>query len=91
MTYPVMDSQMRGQMASGATVFPSTPGSGPHDPQRALDVASPVGGQYGGKVDWAQAAALPARAIPPWMLGVIFVAAIGIALTITIIIAKLVR
>jgi len=27
--------------------------------------------------------------VPPWMLGVLFVAAIGLALTITIIIAKL--
>jgi len=90
MSYPVMDKEMRGQMAAGATVFPSS-GSGPHDPQRAADLASPVGAQYGGDVDWSQAAAMPARAIPPWMLGVIFVAAIGVALAITIIIAKLVR
>ena len=90
MSYPVMDKEMRGQMAAGATVFPSS-GSGPHDPQRAADLASPVGPQYGGDVDWSQAAAMPARAIAPWMLGVIFVAAIGVALAITIIIAKLVR
>jgi serine/threonine protein kinase len=85
LSYPVMDREMRGQMASGATVFPST-----GDPQRAANLASPVGGQYG-DVDWSKAAAMPARAIPPWMLGVIFVAAIGVALAITIIIAKLVR
>jgi len=97
MSYPVMDKAMSQEMAAGASVFPSTrsgrnvPDSGPHDSQRAADLASPVGPQYGGDVDWSQAAAMPARAIAPWMLGVIFVAALGIALTITIIIAKLVR
>jgi tRNA A-37 threonylcarbamoyl transferase component Bud32 len=84
LSYPVMDRELRGQMASGATVFPS-------DSQRAANLASPVGAQYGNEVDWSQAAALPARAIPPWLLGVIFVAAIGVALVVTIIIAKLVR
>ncbi len=83
LSYPVMDREMRGQMASGATVFPS-------DAQRAANLASPVGGNAG-DVDWSKAAAMPARAIAPWMLGVIFVAAIGVALAITIIIAKLVR
>jgi hypothetical protein len=63
----------------------------PSGDQRAANLASPVGGQYGGDVDWSKAAAMPARAIPPWMLAVIFVAAIGVALAITIIIAKLVR
>jgi hypothetical protein len=96
MSYPVMDKAMSQEMRAGGSVFPSArrggvPDSGPHDPQRAADLASPVGAQYGGDVDWSQAAAMPARSIPPWMLGVIFVAAIGIALAITIIIAKLVR
>jgi serine/threonine protein kinase len=104
-SYPVMSAEMRAGMASGATVFPSpTRGrdsrapmtdSGPQDqwgnPQRAADLASPVGPQYGEQVDWAQAAAAPARAIPPWLLAVIFVGAIGVALTITIIIARIVR
>ena len=105
-SYPVMSAEMRGQMASGASVFPSErqrgrpsqanmTDSGPQgqwgSPQRAADMASPVGPQYGEQVDWAQAAAAPARAIPPWMLAVIFVGAIGIALTITIIIARIVR
>jgi eukaryotic-like serine/threonine-protein kinase len=83
LSYPVMDRHMRGQMAAGATVFP--------DVQRAADLASPVGPGYAGDVDWQQAAAAPARAIPKWMLGVIFVGALGLALAITIIIAKLVR
>ncbi len=98
--YPVMDSQLSAQMAAGATVFPSESGrrrqpeSGlqpSNEPHRALDLASPVGNQYGEQVDWAAAAAAPARAIPLWMLAVIFLGAIGVALTITIIIARIVR
>ncbi len=96
--YPVMDAQMSAEMASGASVFPSQRSSQParagrssdssaHDPQRALDLASPVGQQYP-EHDWAAAA--PARALPPWMLAVLFLGAIGVALAITILIAKLV-
>ena len=92
MSYPVMDKEMSAQMAAGATVFPSerlsrVSESGPQDPAALV---SPVGGQYGDGVDWAQAAAAPARAIPTWLLAVIFVGAIGVALGITIAIAKLV-
>jgi hypothetical protein len=77
-----MNAQMRDQMASGATVFPSP---------RAMDVASPVGQQHPGGVDWAAAANAPARALPPWMLVVLFVGALGGALLITILIAQAVR
>jgi hypothetical protein len=97
-SYPVMDRQLSQQVASGATVFPSArpshanvSDSGPQDQQRMVDLASPVGSGYGDNVDWSQAAAAPARAIPPWMLAVIFVGAIGVALLVTIIIAKIVR
>jgi len=89
--YPVMDKRLSEHIASGATVFPSDLGSGPHDSQRSADLMSPVGSQYPGDVDWAAAAAAPARALPPWMLAALFVAALGGALLITIIIAKLVR
>jgi eukaryotic-like serine/threonine-protein kinase len=89
--YPVMNAQMRDQMASGATVFPSPRGGGPHDPHRAMDTASPVGGQHPMQVDWAAAAHAPARAIPPWMLALLFVGALGGALLITILIAQAVR
>jgi hypothetical protein len=85
--YPVMNAQMRDQMASGATVFPSDRGSGPH----GAEMASPVGPQYPGGVDWAAAAGRPARAMPPWMLAVLFVGALGGALLITILIAQAVR
>ena len=94
LSYPVMDKEMHQQIHSGATVFPSpskrgTP-TGAHDPQHAANMASPVGQHYGDQVDWDAAAAAPARAIPPWMLGLLFLAAIGVALGITIAIAKLV-
>jgi hypothetical protein len=89
--YPVMNAQMRDQMASGATVFPSGLGSGPHDANRAADMASPVGQQYPGQVDWGTAAGAPARAMPPWMLAVLFIGALGGALLITILIASAVR
>jgi serine/threonine-protein kinase len=81
MGYPVMDKQMSQQMAAGATVFP--------DMQRAADLASPVGPGFGADVDWAQAAARPAKAIPPWMLGAFFVGAIAVALLVTLLIAKI--
>ena len=66
-------------------IHPRTgPESGPMDPFR---VASPVGQHYRGDVDWAAAAAQPVRAIPPWMLAVLFVVALGIALGVTMLIA----
>jgi hypothetical protein len=107
-SYPVMNTEMRDQIATGASVFPSPPqrssmpgpppvspgpgghDSGPHDPQRLVEMASPVGQHYP-EHDWAAAAAVPAKALPPWKLVVLFVAAIGIALTLTIIIAKIIR
>lgn len=52
---------------------------------------SPVGPQYPQQVNWADAAAMPARAIPPWLLAMLFVGAIVGALVITIVIAKIAR
>ncbi len=101
-SYPVMNAELREQIATGANVFPSPPGGRPSmqnvpdsgqyvDPSRAADVASPVGQHYGDNVDWAAAAAAPAKAIPPWMLAVFFVVALGVALGITILIARAIR
>jgi hypothetical protein len=153
-SYPVMNAQMRSEMASGATVFPTSrpgggsgparmseqmpppqqmqqmppqqmhqmpgpqqmpppqmpqpmpahvPGSGPqpqypmvpgggphgpHDPRRAADMASPVGQGYP-QMDWAAAASAPAKAIPPWMLGAIFLGVVGVALLLTFLIVKI--
>jgi hypothetical protein len=52
---------------------------------------SPVGQQYPENVDWNAMAARPARAVPPWLLAALFVGAIGIALALTIVIARLAR
>ena len=61
------------------------------DPQRAAELMSPVGQHYPEHVDWGAAAAGRVRASPPWMLAVLFVGAIGIALALTIIVARLIR
>ena len=66
------------------------PGSGPQPQQHAANMMSPVGQQYP-QVDWAEAAAAPARALPPWMMIALFMAAIGVALVLTIVIAKIAR
>jgi hypothetical protein len=65
---------------------PHTPAHG--NPQQAMNIMSPVGDQYP-QTDWANAAAQPARALAPWQLAVLFLAVVGGALLITIIIAKI--
>ena len=61
------------------------------DASQAAAVLSPVGDQYRGQVDWAAAAARPAKAIPPWMLAMLFAGALFVALIVTIVIAKIIR
>ncbi|MDB4962647.1 MAG: serine/threonine protein kinase [Myxococcales bacterium] len=70
---------------------PSQTSPPPSGPQHAASLMSPVGQQYPQQVDWAQAAAAPARALPPWMMIALFVAAIGVALVLTIVVAKIIR
>ncbi|HEU4733862.1 MAG TPA: hypothetical protein VFT22_38480, partial [Kofleriaceae bacterium] len=70
---------------------PGQPARDPNDAQRAANLMSPVGPRYGEPVDWSAAAAAPARAVPPWLLAILFIGALGIALTLTIVIAKLIR
>jgi eukaryotic-like serine/threonine-protein kinase len=72
-------------------------GSGSHPAQSApfqqvdpMSVMSPVGESYP-VVDWAEAAAVPIRVVPPWMLALLFVAALGVALGVTLIIAMIIR
>jgi eukaryotic-like serine/threonine-protein kinase len=69
------------------------PDSGQHQQQypRAMDLASPVGQHYPEHVDWAAAAAAPAKAIPPWKLIVIFLGVIGVATLLTILVASIFR
>jgi hypothetical protein len=62
----------------------------PMDPQRAASLMSPVGQHYPGDVDWEAAAATEAKAVPPWLLAILFIAALGVALAITILFARLV-
>ena len=59
--------------------------------QHPAQLMSPVGQQYPQRVNWADMAAMPARAIPKWMLGALFVGAILAALILTIVIAKIAR
>jgi serine/threonine-protein kinase len=61
----------------------------PHMPHPASAVA-PSGDQPARR-DWSVAEAQPVRAIPPWMLAVLFVSAVSVALTITIVIARILR
>ncbi len=93
-SYPVMNAQLSNAMQRSGDVFPSTPGQ-PYqqhqmpDSGQLLHMASPVGPGYGQQVDWAQAAAAPAKAMPKWMLVALFAGAILGALLITVIIAKI--
>jgi hypothetical protein len=79
---------------SGSAPQPVVMGSGPQpsfDP--AVDpasVMSPVGENYPA-VDWAEAAAVRVRVVPPWMLALLFVGALVGALVVTILIAKIIR
>jgi hypothetical protein len=63
---------------------------GVQDPQRAASLMSPVGEHYPAQVDWSAAAAAKARAVPPWLLALLFIGAIGVALALTIAIARIV-
>jgi serine/threonine-protein kinase len=62
--------------------------SGAFDPAHAANVMSPVGEQYP-QTDWERAAAMSAKALPPWMLVALFGGALVGALLITLVIAKI--
>ncbi|NVB82717.1 MAG: protein kinase [Kofleriaceae bacterium] len=96
MDYPVMPG---GQRPFSADLAPSGPGpmtgphrplypSGPFDAHAAASLMSPVGEHYP-QTDWERAAAQPAKALPPWMLAALFAAALGGALLLTFLIAKI--
>jgi hypothetical protein len=86
-TSPPQENPFGQQPASGVHAAAQSGGN----PVQAANLMSPVGQQYPQQVDWAEAAAMPAKALPPWMLGALFVAAIFGALIVTIIIAKIVH
>ncbi|HEY0193567.1 MAG TPA: hypothetical protein VGC42_20765 [Kofleriaceae bacterium] len=80
-------SNMYGQPQMGSGMYVQPPMA---DPQRAANMMSPVGPQYGNRVDWTAAASAKIRVMPPWLLAILFIAALGLALTLTIVIARLV-
>jgi hypothetical protein len=53
------------------------------------NLMSPVGPQYPNQVDWAQQAAMPAKALQTWQLIALFVGVILGATLLTLIIAKI--
>jgi serine/threonine-protein kinase len=57
----------------------------PHDPSLGTGPPHPE------HVPWGAATAFRVRAVPPWLLAVLFVGALGIALALTIAIAKIIR
>ncbi len=89
--YPVVSGR-----PFSADLAPSVPPHGrshtPHggNAQQAMNLMSPVGDQYP-QTDWANAAAQPAKALAPWQLAVLFLAVVGGALLLTIVIAKIVH
>jgi hypothetical protein len=91
--YPVMAG---GQRPFSSDLAPSNLGQPqrspyadqPLDASHAANLMSPVGQGYP-QTDWDRAAAMNAKAMPPWKLAALFVAAVGGALLLTIVIAKL--
>ncbi len=67
------------------------PDSGQQQAHQAASTMSPVGQQYPQQVDWAAAAAAPARALPPWMMIALFMATIGVAIALTVILVRIIR
>ncbi len=89
--YPVLPGGQRpfsSDLApSSLSQRPSYP-TGPLDPAHAASMMSPVGDQYP-QTDWERAAAMSAKALPPWMLAALFGGALVGALLLTLAIAKI--
>ncbi|MEP6859512.1 MAG: protein kinase [Deltaproteobacteria bacterium] len=68
----------------------TVPRTGPQQPnaQQAANLMSPVGDHYP-QHDWEAAAAVPARALTRIQLGLLFVAVVAGAITLTMIVAKI--
>ena len=86
-----------GNPAGLATVIDNTFADAPTErappaaPPDAMAVVSPVGPQYDAAVDWEAAAAKRAKAVPPWQLALLFVGAMGVALLLTLVVARIVQ
>jgi hypothetical protein len=92
--YPVMPG---GQRPFSSDLAPSnmssTPQRSPYagaplDPMQAANVMSPVGDAFPA-TDWERAAEQNAKALPPWQLAALFAAALGGALLLTFVLAKI--
>src|SRR5690606_36559805 len=89
--YPVVPG---GQRPFSADLAPSTPpisrpfATGQFDAAQAANLMSPVGDRFP-QTDWERAAAMPARALPTWMLVALFGGALVGALLVTLVIAKI--
>lgn len=66
---------------------PGGPLRGPAGGAPNAQLMSPVGSGFPG-VNWSAAAARPARALPWWLLALVFVAVVGLALGLTFVVAK---
>ena len=88
---PTMPPQSGPQVAPQSGPLPVFPDSGPMPVQHAANLMSPVGQQYPQQVDWAEAAAMPARAVPPWVMVLLFIGAIVAAMLVFILIGSIVR
>ncbi len=99
--YPVMNKELSDQILRGADVFPDRPprsdsgrmqASGPVavPTHEAATLMSPVGPLYPQQVDWARAAAMPARAVPVWVMVLLFVGSIGAAMAVFFLIGRLI-
>ena len=71
---------------------PQVPRSGSHKLNKAANLMSPVGERYSHQsMDWAAAAAAPAKALTRVQLALLFVAAMAGALLVTMVIAKIIH
>jgi hypothetical protein len=90
--YPQMSPQLGAQMSPQLQAKLNVPNRPPlPDSGQQASLMSPVGQHYPQDVDWAAAAAKPVRVLPPWMLALVFVGALGVALGLTIAIASAFR
>ena len=88
---PSMQDPTHNPLPGHAPGYARPPDSGQQPAHQAANMMSPVGQQYPKQVDWETAAAAPARALPPWMMVVLFMATIGVAIALTIILVKIIR
>ncbi len=89
--YPVMPGGQRpfsSDLAPSSLSSPQRASYPQLDPQHAANLMSPVGEHYP-QTDWDRAAAMSARALPPWMLAALFGGALLGALLLTLLIAKI--